>query len=62
MAKVKINFGVSDSLREWIRAQPNIVDIVEESMTHIVVEHNMTGPEAQAMKSVFIDKLIEAVI
>ncbi len=61
MAKVRINFGVSEILRDWIKQQPNIVDIVEESETHIVVEHNMTGPQAAAMKTAFLDKLIEPI-
>jgi len=61
MARVRINFGISDSMREWILTQPNIVGIVEESVTHVVVEHNMSGAQASAMKSAFIDKLIEAI-
>lgn len=61
MAKVRVNFGVSDMMRAWIKTQPNIVGIVEESETHIVVEHNMTAQQAQTMKTNFMYKLIEAI-
>lgn len=61
MAKVRINFGISDAMREWILSQPGIIGLVEESVTHIVIEHNLTGPQALALKQAFIDKLIEPV-
>ena len=61
MAQVRINFGISQAMREWILTQPNIVGFIEESATHVVVEHNMSGAEATAMKTAFIDKLIEAI-
>lgn len=48
-------------MREWILTQPNVIAIVEESLTHVVVEHNMTGPQLTAAKSAFIDKLLEAI-
>ena len=61
MAKVRINFGISEAMRNWIKIQPNVVGIVEESETHCVVEHNMTGPQATAMKTAFLDKLLEVI-
>lgn len=61
MPRVRINFAISDELKEWIKQQPNILDIVEQSNHSITIEHNMTGPQAQATKAAFLDKLIEVV-
>lgn len=61
MGKVRINFGISEMLRAWIEQQPGIIGIVEESNLHIVVEHNLTGPQAQTLRTQFMDKLIESI-
>ena len=61
MARIRINFGISEMMREWILTQVNVDRIVEVSDTHVVVEHHMTGPQLTAAKSAFLDKLLEAI-
>ena len=60
MAKVRINFGISEEIQAWIKTQPAI-DGMDVGSNYVVVEHHMTGPEASALKSAFIDKLIEPI-
>ena len=60
MATVRINFGISDELYDWIRTNPNI-DSVERSAGSVIINHHMTAQEAQDMKTQFIDKLIEPI-
>jgi hypothetical protein len=60
MAKTRINFGISEELVAWIQSQPNI-DGLEIGQNYVIVVHHMTGPQAAALKSAFIDRLIEAV-
>ena len=57
--KVRINFGLSEQLREWIQQQTGFLRVSEESVTHFTVEFDLTGPEAIALKSAFLDRLIE---
>ena len=56
---VRINFGLSDQLRQWISQQTGFIRVVEESQTHITVQFDLTGPEAVALKQAFNDRLIE---
>lgn len=60
MAIIRINFGVSEWMRDWIRTQPNVVAI-EFSETHVIINHNMTGPQLSTFRSNFIDKLAEVI-
>lgn len=59
MAELRINFGVSEFLRAWIRTQPNVVGIFESSDTHIVITHNMTAQQLNTFRSNFINRLAE---
>ena len=61
MAKIRINFGISDHLREWIKTQPNVIMIAEESVNHVTFEHNMSAGELNAFKSAVIQRLAEDV-
>jgi hypothetical protein len=61
MATVRINFGISDELYNWIRTNPNI-DSIERSEGSVVIHHHMSAQEAQTMKTAFLDKLIEPVV
>ena len=58
MAQVRINFTISEAMKEWLKSQPNI-DALDNSQNSTIVTHHMTGPESQALKTAFIDKLIE---
>lgn len=59
MPKTRINFGISDFMREWIKTQPNIQGIVEESQNHIVIQHTMTSPQRNSFKQNFLNRLDE---
>lgn len=59
MPKVRINFGISVFLRDWILAQPNVTGAAEESTNHFTFYHEMTGPELVAFRSGFIQMLAE---
>ena len=61
MAKVRINFGVSEEMITWIQSQPNI-DAMSVGQNYVIIEHHMTGPQATALKTAFIDRLIEAIV
>ncbi len=56
---VRINFPISDFLITWLESQTGFVRRVERSDFHYTVEFNLTGPEAQALKTAFHDRLIE---
>lgn len=60
MAKVRINFAISEEMVAWIQSQPNI-DSIEPGYNYTIVQHHMTGPQIAAIKTAFIDKLIEPV-
>lgn len=59
MPEIRINFGVSDTLRDWILAQPNITGIHDQSTTHISFYHEMTNPQKTAFRAGFIQMLVE---
>ena len=60
MAQVRINFGLSEEMIAWIKTQPNI-DGLDVSVNSVVVYHHMTGAQLAAIKTAFIDKLIEPI-
>lgn len=59
MAKSRINFGVSDFVRNWILIQPNVTGVAEQSDTHFTFYHEMTGPQKVAFRNGFLQMLIE---
>ena len=56
---VRINFGLSEFLREWVTQQIGFIAILEQSTNHFTVQFDLTGPQATALKTAFHDKLIE---
>ena len=60
MAKVRINFAISDEMVIWIQTQPAI-DGMTISQNGVIIDHHMTAQQAQTLKTAFIDKLIEAI-
>lgn len=61
LIRVRINFGISEFLRDWIKQQTGFVRQIEESPNHFTVEFDLTGPEATALKQAFLDRLIEQI-
>lgn len=59
MAKTRINFGLSDFMRQWILVQPNVQGEAEASATHFTFYHEMTGPQKVAFRNGFLQMLIE---
>lgn len=61
MARVRINFAISDEMYYWLKSQINIDSVSRDEYNMTIVEHHMTGPQITAIKTAFIDKLIEPV-
>ena len=61
MAKVRINFAISQPMRDWILQQTEVIGIVENSDWHVIVEHNLAGQAALDLKNAFVNKLIEPI-
>jgi len=61
MPRLRIKFGVSDFLREWVKNSNQRPGIVEESVNHMTIEHAVWGAELSTFKNNFMNRVAEDV-
>lgn len=58
MAKIRLNFGISEQLLAWVQSQPAIQGL-SQSTSSVEITHTMTSGQLSAFKTNFINRLAE---
>ena len=58
MAKIRLNFGISEFLVNWVQTQPAI-QAISASQNYVEIIHTMSPAQLSAFRTNFINRLVE---